>query len=353
MGNASSSNASSSDPVQTCKAQFRAAPTLPPPQAPFPAGCSSVVGFWGGAHVAEGQLQPAIRQESLTGWGSSAARLLEAEEIHAPTNVHMHGGQRHGSCINVSAALDERPMSRKEVVDCLSGMHIFIGGNSISRHWAFALSEYIKGITVYNTIPGSSPHAYRKEEQTRCGGPLTPGREGDALACQLMAGNHTTITYGTEQSLDSPTLSRVWGDGTRPPDIAVLHAGTNDLFVTSKKACWESMQALAASKLASTLVRASKRTPHLYWRTSTAMCDGGTLNCAIAASNNLVANALCHRHVVPHLRILDGWAWTDGRCGEYSDVIHHPKLALQHVRTLVADVCSRRRRGTGLSTGLS
>lgn len=342
--------------MRTCAAAIQAsdsqAPERPAPLAP---GCPTIVHHRGGAIVPDGHLQPPTLNGSLVRWEPlSAAETAAAGSARASSAIHMHTAPRHhhGTCINISAVPVDRLLSRREIVECLSGLAIFVAGNSIARHWAFALSEVIEGATAYRATNGSRSHlwstTYRKEEQARCGGALKPGQQigpGGAGACQFRVGNQTTITYAAFQKLHSPPLKKVW-DEARAPDIAVLHAGTDDLFNLDTRACWESIQDAELPALAEMLTRASRRTPHLYWRTSTRLCVEPTSpmrehNCFIELSNNLIMNGLCHRHAVPGLRVIDGWAWTDGRCADYEDAIHHQKLTLLHVHALLADVCTR------------
>ena len=43
---------------------------------------------------------------------------------------------------------------------------------------------------------------------------------------------------------------------------------------------------------------------------------------------------------VPELHVLDEWSWVSGRCDQYDDNIHHPKLAVAHVRSLLDHACT-------------
>ena len=76
-----------------------------------------------------------------------------------------------------------RRLSQSEIIACLRNKRVFIGGNSVARHWAFALAEIISGATAYTSGPGLKPWQYRDEEKKRCGGAQTPGRDADCFAC--------------------------------------------------------------------------------------------------------------------------------------------------------------------------
>ena len=52
---------------------------------------------------------------------------------------------------------------------------------------------------------------------------------------------------------------------------------------------------------------------------------------------------------VPHVRGLDGYAWTKSRCADYDDQIHHSRLAFDQIVRFLSHECHAIKRPSSLS----
>eukprot|EP01051_Picozoa_sp_SAG22_P003029 SAG22_NODE_142_length_17922_cov_10.990406_19_plen_106_part_00 len=78
-------------------------------------------------------------------------------------------------------------------------------------------------------------------------------------------------------------------------------------------------------------------TTHFYWRSTTALCANiAHLNPAIATLNRYIEAYLCS---VPGVRLLDGFAWTEGKCKGYDDNVHHSVLGFSHAKAFLQAEC--------------
>ena len=295
-----------------------------------------------------------------------------------------------------------------QVRTCLAGRNVYIFGNSIARHWAFVLADWL---SFYGSDDAYSPRAQAKagnfiqgasnrtEEMHECGrgGPDARSiyHDGREHACVLhpKGANTTSIYYDQQQAVYSTELAAALREIARQAsmirrrrnDVIVVHAGSDDVFEKNKRQKWRDIQVTSAPRLrdllwdvASGRVNSSPAgldqqhiPPFVYWRTSTPVCckqskcgrfgaSHDEINLALAESNPLLLGAICgedseHRIVQgtgPLFRgkgtvnILDTWAWSLDRCRYYDDHVHHSKLAYEHVYALLVDVCS----GTGTGT---
>ena len=238
-------------------------------------------------------------------------------------------------------------------MECLRDRSIFIGGNSISRQLAHAMSVLLSPLNrAGNALPSLeyTSDFMKDETKTYCG-KAAIGGEDRPTACRFHVGLNTSITYGMMQRVHSDMLFRALA--SMRPDVMVLHAGSDDIFHPPFRAAWPVVQ----EQLAQALARALGTLPvPVYWRTSTRVCNDSyghsaqTLNAALQASNQLLLSELCRTRVAPStqrvppspqtLRIADTFAWTWGRCADYNGNIHHPRLAYEHATAILTDLCS-------------
>ena len=257
-------------------------------------------------------------------------------------------------------------LSHEALLSCLENKRIFIGGNSVARHWAFVLLEALINNKsaghrldrqpqrhVQNYIKNNSTNqsaGYRRAEQATCGRG-DHDRADNMAACKFTAGRNTTITFGWVQRVRSVVMERAWEAGT-DADIVVLGSGSDDIFDPKRLSSWQQAQEQEAPLLARMLqkVLASRDAPLLYWRTISRVCPPAGLvtsavleqNKRFVASSSGLLSQLCHSpsSSVAGLRVLDLSSWTQGACASYDDSVHHSVLAFQHVQTWMLDACN-------------
>ena len=237
-----------------------------------------------------------------------------------------------------------------DVRSCLRGKRVFVGGNSVARHFAFhlAASLEVSLLDVNFAKSQSEVEKMRGKEKALCG-QGTFGQPDDAEACSMeVAGLNTSITFGWEPRVFSSTLFKELA--RRPPDVVILSAGSDDIFDPSRRATWQEVQAREAPLLAQALL--AMPTSRIYWRTSPRVCDkngssfghpSSVLNAALQASNSLILSRLCEPNETASpalMRVADSFAWTWDRCAEYDDHVHHSALASQQLGFILGDLCN-------------
>ncbi|EOD25118.1 hypothetical protein EMIHUDRAFT_100849 [Emiliania huxleyi CCMP1516] len=236
-----------------------------------------------------------------------------------------------GACIFVQPSDDLRNYR-----ECLRNKRVFVGGNSVARHLAFAMAMLLSGNSAMSPIAKlPSPRVVRDAEKAFCG-TGTFGREDDAAACEFIVGQNTNITFGWEQRVYSTGL---WhGLAQLQPDLLLLHAGSDDIFDADRRDGWHFRQRAEGALLAHALANLSRGI--VYWRTSPRVCNStlgqtaSVLNAALQSSNLLLLSQLCGQETIK-VRVADSFSWTFGRCDEYDDSIHHALLAHDHVIFLI------------------
>ena len=280
------------------------------------------------------------------------------------------------------------PITNSAIVECLAGQRVFIGGNSVARHWAFVLADLLDNRTLVQLSPSCGEHSWvhkdhdglagaaclmktrpaaDRETEKRICGKGTFGRPDDMLACRFRSGKNTSITFGFERRVNASAMQRDWS--TLSPHVAVLQAGSDDILDPARAPTWLSTQEREAPALARMLkgLRTEQQpTPTLYWRTSTPLCpekcnensarpaygkcnETVSKNAQLLESNKLLLGALCTAADTPlacnhDLHIVDTWAWNLERCSLYDDYIHHSVLARTHVYSFLAHYCGGHQR---------
>ena len=261
-------------------------------------------------------------------------------------------------------------------VRCLANRTIWMLGDSVSRHWAFAFVEILArphaafSNSTHAHASSSAAGKARQAEMRTCGAardPKTHGGCAAACACTLRVGRDIAVSFGFNWQYASTALEAalVEGDpptGRPPPDLVVL-AGPPMCAMPARqgappRACplsgvdrpsdaapraqlpvAEGGAAMAAMARRVLMARAAASPLQFYWRSTTAPCfddprnpTSGEVGEAMAA----VERSLC---AVPGVKKLDGYGWTAGRCAFYDDAVHHARLATAHVATWISDEC--------------
>jgi len=244
-------------------------------------------------------------------------------------------------------------------IRCLSNRSVWVLGNSVARHWAFALAAILDGVRHPKQMSSTS----REMEKERCGrggawGGQRPNSSAPqacqgACACDFdvrsRLGPHAALLFKWNFALDDTMLGIGFADlmtsgipesllresggelspGISPPDILIYNA-----FQQSQR----------APALAAQVTRALKARPgfHFYWRATTAMCDSDKAvradhNEGICKLNERIERYLCHGR--RRVRLLDGFGWTIHRCDGYDDRMHHSRLAFDHVTAFLRQEC--------------
>ena len=233
---------------------------------------------------------------------------------------------------------------------CLANRSLWVLGNSVARHWAFALSAILlEGITHPLQMSSTS----REMEKERCGrGGAWGGQKVNnassrrpvvqkichgACACDFdvrsRLGPHAALMFKWNFHLDSDMLA----PAIAPPDIMIYSAFRNHRSAT----------------VAAQVTHALKAKPsfRFYWLATTALCSSNRAaradqNEQLCNLNHRIERQLCAPATAGHagpeqapVRLLDGFGWTLGRCDQYDDNIHHSRLAFDHVTTFLRHEC--------------
>ena len=231
-------------------------------------------------------------------------------------------------------------------------------GNSVARHWAFIMVDLL----LHNVTSSTGfSKVLREDEKHRCGagGVFGGARPQDVAAaryftrgCFGLCGcdfreldavlrRERALTFGWIWSIASNWTEAALSE-TRGPDIVVFNAGMpsetcppcgSDLSVVREQG------PLLRRSIATFL--AAKPDARFYWRSTTATCGSWEqFNEKNAALNRAIERHICGAHADPRLRYLDGFNWTEGRCDEYDDQIHHSRAAFTQVVTWLRAECN-------------
>ena len=246
-----------------------------------------------------------------------------------------------------------RPIPYSQLVSCLANKRVFIGGNSVTRHWAFVLFEMLQNVSVPHSFIGNSDAMVQASifdhsaQQSKCGKGVF-GRPDDPAACSLSAGLNTTINFGWVQRVHSPDLELLFNDSSFQPDIVLLGAGSDDVWDKERRPKWRQTHQHEAPLLKLMLQRVGAERPHtrIYWRGLTPNCPSdqwSLTNELLAEASSGLLSTLCHQHgkrgPAQHLHIVDNWAWAYDKCSRYDDNFHHSLLAWDFVSSLMRDAC--------------
>ena len=232
-------------------------------------------------------------------------------------------------------------------INCLANRSLWILGNSVARHWAFALAAILlNGVTHPQQMSSTS----REMEKDRCGrGGAWEGKKINAskkpqichgaCACDFdvrsRLGPHAALMFKWNFHLDNDMLA----PAIAPPDIMIYSAFRNHRRAT----------------IAAQVNHAFGMKPsfHFYWLATSALCDSDTAtrkrqNEQLCLLNERIEKHLCEagrldawpwQPLRAGVRLLDGFGWTMDRCEQYDDRIHHSRLAFDHVTAFLRLEC--------------
>jgi hypothetical protein len=191
----------------------------------------------------------------------------------------------------------------------------------------------------------------RTDEMKECGrGGKAGGKRPGQGNCWGMCGcsvtterSNTTLQFLWQQRIFDELL-----EGTIVslcPDLLSINTGGDDIFQVDLRPTWNSTLQEQASQLRVALQHILAFCPrtHLIWRTTTPVCgsyEGASsenLNAWVDYSNTILKRTM---DGLVRTRVLDVWASNLGRCSEYSDWIHHDKLAYEPLEHMLIDFCS-------------
>lgn len=240
---------------------------------------------------------------------------------------------------------------------CLRGRRVWFLGNSVARHWAFLLVDL-----MYNNVTKATrmPSSLRQDQKHRCSaGGVFGGKRADTdenggslnkkvLDCFGMCACDFVEVDGLLGVDHSLSFGWTWGIASAKifdylaspagPDVVVYNAGLPGSVCPECKS-GESVVDAQSRELRTRLeaVLAKRPKMHFYWRDSTALCQGWTKeNPLVMMLNDKIARQI---RDLPQVRYLNAFNWTEDRCSEYDDRIHHSVLAFAHVTTWLRQEC--------------
>lgn len=93
------------------------------------------------------------------------------------------------------------PVAQDEYKHCLANRTVYVAGNSVARHWAFALEQLLQNNSA---VFGGAKGPVREAQIARCGSGSF-GRRDNPIACQMTAGHNTSIVFGWAQRVHTPS----------------------------------------------------------------------------------------------------------------------------------------------------
>jgi len=222
---------------------------------------------------------------------------------------------------------------------CLAGKKVLILGNSVSRHWVYALRD----ILVTGTVGNRS----RIEEMQECGrggiyGGERPGQGScyGLCGCSFETDDKTTLGFLWQQRIYDPEESTVLQHEC--PDLLTINAGGDDIFDQSRRPAFKETLETEVPQLRNMLTEVIASCPEtkLYWRTTTPLCNGSPEeeNEMIKYSNQKITAMLAEAELAS-VYIYDSWAKNVDRCKDYDDHVHHSKLVDEHLHDVLSDYC--------------
>jgi hypothetical protein len=301
-----------------------------------------------------------------------------AGDEQQPRSSSSGGGVRSGCSAPQLTADTPLPWDiaqRQAAIECLQNRKIWLLGNSVSRHWAFALeailvSNLSKGYKMERTMYDAQKDKCGRGGAWKGQRPDTGGGTNGASCFGLcectfegigaVLGPRADLVFGwiyehysdgVEQSLLHGTATT--DGGSEPPDIVIYNAGLPQGSCPSCNSGTDVIET-AAPALGRMVSRVLEARPdlHFYWRGTTALCPNHPLagnqetqgpaatkrlNDEIQTLNDRVEAEICQ---VPGVQKLDGFAWTHDHCAKYDDNIHHSELAFEHVTAFLRVECA-------------
>jgi len=243
----------------------------------------------------------------------------------------------------------------EKMQQCLKGKHVTILGNSVSRHWYFVLRDILGEQGLCDKIS-------RAGEMLECGrGGNSGGERPNQGICYGMCGCSIYAGPSKDTTLQFLWQQRIFDEEEEPileglcPDLLTINTGGDDLFDVNRRNEWKKSLDEQAPKLKDMLTKVLNKCPqtHLFWRTTTPLCQHNDangddvnqkgygkskddMNSMIAQSNEKLKSMVSG---LPRTKIFDSWAHNQGRCKDYDDNLHHSKLVEEHVKDLFGDYC--------------
>lgn len=268
---------------------------------------------------------------------------------------------------------------RMAVRECLKNKKVDVMGNSVSRHWFFIFRDLLgeDGLTSSNSrrdekdsLRGKAKDyadAWAAKQAALAEAALHPGDGNMLPGCEIRkSGCLKDVGISNKTELRYFFWTKVYDGMIRKdrsaiaktcPDLLTINTGADDILHPVYRLTWNETLHREVPQLRQALEEAHAACPNMrsYWRTSTHLCNqdkhgmgegafvhwshGPTLEQLqpdIEYSNKVIAEALSG---IPNLKIFDSWGKSANRCDDYEDMIHHSKLAHEHVRDFFHDYC--------------